>query len=411
MKGVKGNYGLYISVGVLGLAIVGSGFFYKRETDKAKSLKADVAEWRENLIAMQRGIPTDDHRKELQQQKEQIEETYKRILREALRWYHLPQEMTGLDFQGNMLTTIRLIDHAALQRSILIQPKAAYMGFDDYEAMPPGLDDDVLQLQREFSAAMDIVQLLIASNVYSIDRMVRGDTARMEEGVSAARGPYGIDDITTTRKKKSKFDFYTTVPFRVVFTCTYPSLAFFQKSLLTPGKVDMGKDRIPRNFLVVNDLRFKVQDIREQGPDSLRELDKTRTATYTLATATGTVTEEIPEDLPNANIWLTRDPHGARWFFKKWRAYSPEEKEIYRIDLKLVQQIPEQEKVRLRARRQRMSQELEYRKLPGRGPEYSIIEVNMLIDFVQFNEKLREELEGKPPKAKLAASSLSTARR
>ncbi len=411
MKGLKANYGFYISVGVLGLAVVGSGFFYKRETDKAKSLKASVAEWRENLSAVQLGIPTEEHREDLEQQKEQIQETYKKILSEALRWYYAPQKMTGLDFQGNRLTTIRLIEIAAKQQNILIQPKAAHMGFEEYKTMPPGLDDDVLQLQREFSAAVDIVQLLIASNVYSIDRLARGDSARMEEGASTARLAYGMEDITAARRRKSKFDFYTTVPFRVEFTCTYPSLAFFQKSLLTPGRVDMGNERIPRNFLVVNDLRFRVQDIREQGPGALMELEKTRAATFTMATVTGTVTEEIPEDLPNAEIWVTRNPQHARLFFKQWRAYSPQEKEIYRIDLKLLQQIPEEQKAQLRARRERMRQELEYRKLAGRGPEYSIIEVNMLIDFVQFNEKLLEELEGKPPKTKLAASSLSTARR
>jgi hypothetical protein len=310
-----------------------------------------------------------------------------------------------------MLTTTRLIEAAALQRSILVQPKAKYLGFEEYAIAPPGLDDDVLQLQREFSAAVDIAQLLIASNVYSIERMARGDNARMLEGQTSKTSRFLATETTATKRRSSKYDFYTTVPFRVVFSCTYPSLAFFQKSLLTPGKVAMGQEKLPRNFFIVNDMWFKVQDVREEGPEALTSaLEKTRTATYRMGGVAGGKTIELPEDLPDAEGLLQTQGQRALWFFEQWRTYSPEQKEIYRIEKKLGQQISESEKATLRAKRDRMLKELAYRKLPGRGPEYSILEVNMLIDFVQFNEKLVAELE--PDAAKPSRSvSLTAARK
>lgn len=409
MKRLKGSYGLYVTVGILGLAIAGSAFFYKGESAKAKDLKVKVADWRENLNAVRLGIPTKEHRQHLEEQKKQIDETYKQIVREALSWNYVPEKISGLDFQGNMLTTVRLIGAAAHQHSILIQPKAKYLGFEEYALAPPGLDDDVLQLQREFSAAIDIVHLLIASNVHSIERMARGDNARMIEGQTTKSTRFFTRETTTTKRRSSKYDFYTIVPFRVVFSCTYPSLAFFQKSLLTPGKVSMGQERLPRNFFIVNDMWFKVQDMREEGPEAFTSaLEKTRTATYAMSGVAGTRKVELPDDLPDAEGLLLREGQRAVWFFEQWRTYSPEQKEIYRIERKLGQQVSESDKATLRAKRDRMMKELAYRKLPGRGPEYSILEVNMLIDFVQFNEKLVAELEAEPAKPRRSVSLTAT---
>ncbi len=409
MKRLKGSYGVHISVGILVLAIAGSAFFYKRESAKAKNLKAKVTDWRENLNAVLLGIPTEEHRQHLEEQKKQIDETYKKIVSEALSWNYVPKNISGLDFQGNMLTTTRIIKDTAQQHSILILPKAEYLGFEEYATATPGPDDNAQQLQREFSAAIDIAQLLIASNVYSIERMTRGDDALMLGSQTAKRTRFFTPEITRTTIRSSKYDFYTTVPFRVEFSCTYPSLAFFQKSLLTPDKVGMGKERLPRNFFIVNDMWFKVQTLREEGPEALKSaLETTRTATYAMTGAIGTREIELPDDLPDAEGLLRTQGERAVWFFKQWRTYLPEQKEIYRIDLKLRQQISESDKATFRAKRDRMMKELAYRKLEGRGPEYSILEVNMLIDFVQFNDKLVAELEPAPAKPTRSVSLTAT---
>jgi len=171
----------------------------------------------------------------------------------------------------------------------------------------------------------------------------------------------------------------------------------------------MGKERLPRNFFIVNDMWFKVQTLREEGPEALSSaLERTRTATYAMTGAIGTRKVELPDDLPDAEGLLRTLGERAVWFFEQWRTYLPEQKEIYRIDSKLRQQISESDKATLRANRDRMVKELAYRKLPGRGPEYSILEVNMLIDFVQFNDKLVAELEPAPAKPTRSVSLTAT---
>lgn len=421
MKTLKGSYGFYISIGALGLAIAGCAFLYKIEAAKAKNLQKNVTDEKERLLALRNAIPTEEHRQHVQNQKVQIEENFKKIVRQARQWEHVPEEISGLDFQGNMLTTIRVIRTDALRQHIMLGRKARYLGFGEYAAAPPGLDDDVLQLQREFSAAVDIAQLLMASNVYSIDRMVRRQDALMEEGVSS-RASRGISEITgATRRIKTKYDFYGIVPFRVQFTCTYPSLAFFQKSLITPNKVVIRGQRLPRNFLVVNDLKFKVKELETESEKLASEFGNTWAVTYTMAGARSPFLPDIPQDLPGADLMWERDPQGAARLFKIWASYSDQEKEVYRIRRKIGENIATEEKERLTARLARLEKELQERELPGRPPQYNLLEVNVLIDFVQFHHKsdrqnkaLADELETEGSQetagAKPSTSSLASAR-
>ncbi|NQT81506.1 hypothetical protein HQ563_00665 [bacterium] len=413
MKGLKGNYGFYISVGILGLAIAGSAFFWKREADKAKRLKADVTKWKENVNAVRLAKPTEEHRQHLEGQRVKVEETYKQIVMQALEWNHVPEKVSGLKFQGEMNETIGLIEATArINNQIRIAPKARYLGFEEYALAPPGPDDDVLQLQREFSAAVDIARLLIASDVYSIDRMVRRDDALMEAGTSSSRYKFTPGE-TTTRRRSGRYDFYDTVPFRVQFSCTYPSLAFFQNSLITPNRV--GQEGLPKNFFVVNDLRFKVKEADDEREKMRRDaMDRALTVTRARAGRKGLSfrPEDIPEDLPGAQAMLDMYGHAALSFFRQWRTKTPEEKEIWRLQRRLGEQISTDAREELSAQLARMKRELDNRKrLKGRPPEYSIIEVNMLIDFVEFNDKLKTELEPEKAKTARSASSISTASR
>ncbi len=412
MKGWKRSYGFYISVAILGLAIAASAFFYKTEAAKAKRIKREVTEWTEHLNAMRIGIPTEKHREFVQEQKVEVEKNFEKIVRGAMFWNYGPPRVSALDFLGNMKETIRLLEADAKRRQILIGRKARYLGFDEYAAAPPGPDDDVLQLEREFSAAVDIAQLLIESNVYSIDVMERRDDALMEEGTSTFAAREMAELTGTSRLKKPKYDFYDAVPFRVKFTCTYPSLAFFQKSLITPMKVAVGNERLPRNFLVVNDLQFKVKEAEGESEKLAMELDRTWTAAYTIATGRSAFVPDIPDDLPGAELMWTRDPATAAVIFRNWRNMKPEEKEIYRLNRRLGENISGEDKERALVMLQRMNSQLQDRKkLEGRPPEYSVIEVNMLIDFVQFNDKLTEDLEAQPSVAKGSTASPQTAER
>lgn len=416
MKKLKGNYGLYVSLGILVLAIAGSAFFYKKEADKAKQIKAEVTQTRDRLNAIRMSeIPTDEHRQHLEQQKTEVEESYQKIIRQALLWNFVLEPMSGLEFQGYMGNSVDMILAAARDEAILFDDKARYLGFEEYAVAPPSGDEDVLQLQREFSVAMDIARLLIASKVYSIDRMARRDEARMEAGTpSSVRDKLLMEPGSTTRRS-AKGDFHDTVPFRVQFTCTYPSLAFFMKSLITPRKIGRTDDPLPKNFLVINDMRFKVKELEEES-DKIRRGTTERIAPIPY-TPTGRRTtlrpEDIPTDLPGANAMIDR--HGearALAIFRQWRAMSETEKEIYRLQRRLAEQISTEERQRLSAKLERMRQELAERQtLKGRPPEYSTLEVTMLIDYVQFTDKLVAELEKDSPDTKGSDSSLTTARK
>lgn len=418
MKGLKGNRGLLISVGVLGLAIVGSGILYKRESDKAKRMKAEVDTARENLVAILNTVPTEKHKVHQETQKAQIEENYKKVLQEALRWNHVMEEVSGPTFHGQMLwKTIGIVSDAAKARQVIIGPGAKYLGFDEFAVATPRPDvHDILQLERELSAATDIVLLLIASDVYSIEWMVRGDEAlTIEERTGPSRLRSDMETPTTAKKRVGKGDLYDTVPFRVRFSCTYPSLALFQRSLVTPGKVAVSEDgvvvRRPLNFLVANDLWFKVKQIGEGGSEITMAgaLDRTRSATWALMSR-GAPPElaSIPGGL---GLWETNKTQ-ALWLLERWRKMTPEEKEIYRLTQESGQgSISEEQKQRLREQIERLRREMTYRKLEGRPPEYSIIQVTMLIDFVQFTDTMTAELEPKGSQPKGGTSPLAAAGR
>jgi hypothetical protein len=417
MKKPIGSYSLYISLGLLALAIGGSVFFYKKEFDKAKRLRAEVVSTRDHIRAViMSAKPTEEHRKHLEQESVKVEKNYQEIVRQALQWNYVPRPMSGLEFHGYMGNTIDMIQAAARAQSILIHKKAKYLGFQDYEVQPPGLDEDVLQLQREFSAAVDIAQLLVASGVYSIDKMVRRDEARMDEGTPTSLRDRLIAQQEATGRRKSKYDFYDTVPFRVHFTCTYPSLAFFMKSLISPRKY--GENRLPVNFLVINDMRYKVkEDETREEREKLRRAGGGTTLPSVPAYApagrrTRLRLEDYPPDLPEAeSLVLQFGEMQAYAFFRRWNTWSEVEKEIYRLTKKLEGQISGDQREELAARLERKKKEfIEGRNLKGRAPEYSTLEVVMFIDFVQFTDALVAELEEEKEQPKRSVASLSTAK-
>jgi hypothetical protein len=406
MKGSKAAKGFYISVAVLGLAIIASAFAYKREAAKTKDLKKRVEDAYNELGGIRNGTPTEEHKRSLQQQRVVIEEKYQAIIREAMLWNVTPTEnMPVEDFLGKMYTTIGTVLTSAEAKQILIAARAKNLGFDDLVEVPPTPDDDIVQLQRELSAATDIAQLLIASDVYSIDIMARREDALMEEGQSGpTTGRIATDAAASRRRRRPKVDLYDTVPFRVRFTCKYPSLAAFQKSLITQEKTrvqEAGRWELrPKNFLVVNDLWYKVRDIDKDTAELLRS-----TASSPTAQAYRGI---IPDDLPGALNMLNRDRQAALRFFQLWRTFSPEQKKIYSIKNRLGEQISNTEKERLEQELKRAERELEQRTLlqgRGRPPGYNLIEVTMLIDLIQFNQTMLAEVKPEKPAPEPTASS------
>ncbi len=390
MKGLKGISGFHISVAVLVVAIIVSGYLYKKEADKAKSLKAEVQNAADNLSGIRSTIPTEDHKEFLEEQKEVVEKNFDTIAKEVLAWNYIPEEeWTPPKFVGQLRETKNMIAlaAAAADKKIRIDPNAEYLGFDEYQVTPPRPDEeDMIQLQRELSAATDIAQLLVASNVHSIDSMSRRESALMEEGTSTTLR-VGMDTTAARRRVRLKADLYDTVPFRVQFTCTYPALTQFMKSLITPNKVPLREFqravRRPRNTFVINDFWYMVQGESERDRE-LRRLsgdDKARR---------GAMRGVIPEDLPDAVAMYTRDPRRALTFFSYWRRMSPEQKKIWLWEKKLGEQISKEERQRLQAELERFKLEQAKRESFGgqaRPPDYNLIVVTMLIDFVQFKDE------------------------
>ncbi|MDP2896346.1 MAG: Amuc_1100 family pilus-like protein [bacterium] len=413
MKALKRISGFYISIGVLGVALVASAYFYKKEADKVKTLGAEVETARDNLSGLRIKMPTEKHRQFVEKQRGVIQENFQKIVQQVLRWNYVPpEEWTPPRFLGKLSETRGMIILAAsaLDRKIRIDPKAEYLGFDEYKVTPPRPgEEDIIQLQRELSAATDIAQLLIASNVHTISYMARRDSALMEEGASNISVRVGMEATTGRRARtRVKADLYDTVPFRVRFTCTYPALAQFMRALVTPGKItvkEFGQTlRRPRNFLLINDFWYTVPGEREQDRDLRREDARARAAK-----GMGGI---IPEDFPDAVSWYSRNRPEALAFFAIWRAYSPEEKKIYLLRRRLSEQIAAEERERVQAEFDRTWLEYQKRlkyKGEARPPGYNLIEVTMLIDFVQFNEKLLAEAQPKDTKTKATAGSTTTA--
>lgn len=409
MKGLKRISGFYISIGVLGVALVASAYFYKKEADKVKTLGAEVETATDNLSGLRAKMPTEKHRQFVEKQRGVIQQNFQKIVQQVLRWNYVPpEEWTPPKFVGQLREKRDMIILAAsaLDRKIRIDAKAEYLGFDEYKVTPPHSDkEDLLQLQRELEAATDIAQLLIASNVHTISYMARRDSALIEEGASNIGVRVGLEATTARRARtRIKADLYDTVPFRLRFMCTYPALAQFMRALVTPGKItvrEFGQTvRRPRNFLVINDFWYTVPGEREEDRDLRREESRTRAAR--------TIGIIVPEDLPDAVSWLSRDRRGAIEFFAMWRSWSPEERKIYLLRRRLSEQIAAEERERLTSELERTVLEWQKRlkyKGEARPPEYNLIEVTMLIDFVQFNDKLLAELQAEASKTKIATAS------
>jgi len=407
MKSLKGKRGFYISVGVLILVLAGSAFFYKKEAAKAKQMENEVKDVAANLDVIRGTTPTEEHKRSLQEQKIQIEDNYKRIIGELRQWESVPlTQETAAIFVGDLRTTVGMVATAAARKQILVDPKARNLGFDEFERVAPGPEEDIMQLQRELSAATDISMLLIGCDVYSIEFMSRRDDALMEEGQAGpgARMPGETTTTPPTRRRRSKLDMYDTVPFRVRFSCRYPSLAAFMKSLSSPGRllVEEAERRVsrPKNFLVINDLRFRVKDTREEGAEVLRSSSADRMRSPMLFI--------IPEDMPQSlgTSLLARNTREALNTFSMWRTWQADEKKIFVLRERLREMIADEERQRLTAELSRLTRERDERvELQGKGrpPDYNTIVVTMLIDFIQFNDKLKAEVEPAKPRAKPTA--------
>lgn len=413
MKAPKRIPVLYISLGVLGVALAASAYFYKKEADKVKTLRAEVTTAADNLLGLRMKQPTEKHREFVERQREVIQNYFQTIVQQMLRWnYTPPEEWSPARFVGQLRETrdIIILAASAADRKIRVDPKAEYLGFDEYKVTPPRPDEeDIIQLQKELSAATDIAQLLIASNVNTIDYMARRENALMEEGASSLTYRPGME-LTTARRARTrvKADLYDTIPFRVRFTCTYPALAQFMRALVTPRKVrvkEFGQTVVrPKNFLVINDFWYTVVGERPEDRELRRDDARTRVARG--------VAGIIPDDLPDALSFYHRDRRAALEFFAAWRAWSPEERKLYLLARRLKEQISPEERARVQAEYDRTRLELEKRrkyKGEARPPDYSLIEVTMLIDFVQFNDKLLAELEAEDSKAKATTSSTKPA--
>lgn len=413
MKAPKRISGLYISLAVLGVALLASAYFYKKEADKVKTLRAEVATAADNLLGLRNKQPTEKHKEFVEKQREVIENYFQTIVKQMLRWNYDPrEEWTPARFVGQLRETRDMIILAASasDRKIRIDPKAEYLGFDEYKVTPPRPDEeDIIQLQKELSAATDIAQLLVASNVNTIDYMARRENALMEEGSSSLTIRTGMETTTARRPRtRIKADLYDTVPFRVRFSCTYPSLAQFMRALVTPNRVrvkEFGQTVTrPKNFLVINDFWYTVVGERPEDRELRRDDARTR--------ATRGVAGIIPEDLPDALSWYQRDRRGALEFFAMWRAWSPEQKKLYLLARRLREQISPEERGRVQAEYDRTRLELEKRlkyKGEARPPDYNLIEVTMLIDFAYFNDKLVAEVETEDSKAKATTGSTKPA--
>lgn len=402
MKALKGKRGFYISVGILVVAIVGSVFLYKREADKTKSLRKGVEDLASQLSVIRDGNPTDEHKRSLQNQSIGIEKDYKAIVSELLQWNYVPEtQVPAAIFVGDLRTTVGIIAVNAAKKQIVITSAAKNLGFDEFATFAPGPEEDMLQLQRELSAATDIAQLLIASDVYTIDLVARREQAQMEEGQTSPGAIVPGEFATTpSRRKSRKLDLYDVVAFRVKFTCKYPSLASFMRSLSTPRKtvVEEAGRRVnrPKNFLVINDLRFRVKQTDQEREEILRT---SATERRSLSPAFATIPEDMPPSLGQS--LLTRDTRAALLFFAGWRTWTPEDKRIFVLEHRLREQIPDEERLRLEGELNRMRRDRDQRKQLeglGRPPQYNTIEVTMLIDLVQFNDKLIAEVQ--PEKAK-----------
>jgi hypothetical protein len=263
MIDVKKNLNLLIFAALFVVALGVALFFFFKE-NKAHGIVATKLESTFDELKRLRDKGTTDKRVgEIKDSVTDVTSKFKRIHEKMLDWHDKVDTMTGPRFQGYLRAQAGAISKRAKRETVFITEDVMFLGLKSVDEAMPGRAE-VPGLMKKLSSGRDVVKLLIANKVLTIDSLVFEGGDEMQAVSARGRGrrvdpSMGMDvgrggDVERGRGEVSGGGLYEKISFQVVFTATYPVMTSFLSDLMTPPSDEDDPEKKLSNFLIVKNL-------------------------------------------------------------------------------------------------------------------------------------------------------------
>ncbi len=389
---IRKNIIFYSLLGILILLFVASIVWLKIVRGEKNKMEKQLVERKVELESLKSYVPTKEHEVKLDEEKEQIQQEYEKIKEKVLRWFDVISSVEAETrphiFLGDLQTLASKIRDYAQKQGIPLSDKARFIGYEEYlrEGIPPVADADFIQLQKERSAIRDIMALLIHNEVEGIEEIVRLSPATAGPTTGGASGYMGGATQTSS--------LYKTIPFLVKFYCTYPALANFQKSLVSPTKVPTPLGTVPNNYLIIQELSYVAVSALEE-----QEAEMAKKAAMSAAERSSTSSTTTRGSMRPPTGSMSRGTRSTSPSIRDWSPYIP---------------LSRQGRTTYSTGSMRTARESRKKKeekpMIGRYPQYNLLTVTMKIDMIDFNSELTGIEEQKKTETGKVGPSMSVGR-
>ena len=269
---IKKHLNLVILAALFVVALGVALFFYIKES-KAHSIVATKLDSTFDELKRLRDKGTTVKRvDEIEEAVKEVTTRFKSIHETMLDWHDKPDTMSGTRFQGHLRAQAGIISDKAKRDIVFITEDVRFLGLKSVDEAIPSRAE-VPGLMKKLSASRDVVKLLIANKVLTIDSLVftgsedigsTGSRARAGRVVAPGMGGSGMQPGGGSgaggAARPRGGGLYEKISFQVVFTATYPVMTSFLSDLTTPPSQEEDPRKKLSNFLIVKNLSIAPVD-------------------------------------------------------------------------------------------------------------------------------------------------------
>ena len=269
MIDVKKNLNLLIFAALFVIALGVALFFFFKERKAHNIVATKLESTFDDLKRLRDQGTTEKRVEEIRKAVKEVSLRFKAIHETMLDWHDKIDTMSGPLFQGYLRSQAKIVGAKAKKKIVLITEGVRFFGLKNVDESIPGRGE-VPQLMKKLSSARDVVNLLIANNVLTIDSLVFKDSADL--GAMGAMGRAGgraaiemgagmePGQGAGAARRSSGGGLYEKISFQVVFTATYPVMTSFLSDLVTPPSNEEDPEKRLSNFLIVRNLSIAPVD-------------------------------------------------------------------------------------------------------------------------------------------------------
>ena len=253
---------------VLGIAL----FFFFKESKAHNIVATKLDSTFEELERLHKQGTTEKYVGEIQETVKEVTSRFKSIHETMLDWHDKLDTMSGTRFQGYLRAQAGIISNEAKRDIVLITEEVGFLGLKSVDESIPSRAE-VPGLMKKLSAARDVIKLLIANKVLTIDSLVftggddigltgsrAGAGVRVDPSMAGAGMQPGSGSGTGGAARPRGGGLYEKISFQVVFTTTYPVMTSFLADLTTPPSQEEDPGKKLSNFLIVKNLSIAPVD-------------------------------------------------------------------------------------------------------------------------------------------------------